>query len=326
MRRDGHEDLRHANLAGQSVNDDRDAVAGIVDKQLLASRVRLPHGHRHRLRRIDRAAEPRVAVAARVRDDVFVPQDQKGDVLALQFAMHGSPVRSSMRLRWLPCAYPTAGVKASSSATSFMASGNGQKRPRGLEPVSRLPRTGRTRRCQAGGRSHAVDTDDAQPNNLARHGASIIRSGWYRSPLGSLGDLIRLNRRSSPIHERPRAGSSHGKDHLGIRGGIIPLRGAASSRNWGMASSESASLRSSTVSRRQQVQRRSSCPELLLVLAEPKTAKPPADIHHAAPHWLGRMIAQTRRRCPAARSAAWRLALKTALICGMLAARPRRIE
>ena len=46
---------------------------------------------------------------------------------------------------------------------------------------------------------------------------------------------------------------------------------------------------------RQQVRVDLVVPELLFVLAEPKTAShPPTSI--AAPHWLGRMIAQTRRQ------------------------------
>jgi predicted ATPase len=51
-------------------------------------------GHRHRHRLLGGSiefAEPRVAVAARVRGDVFVPEDQQGDVLAPQFAMHAGP-------------------------------------------------------------------------------------------------------------------------------------------------------------------------------------------------------------------------------------------
>ena len=88
------EDLRHADFAGEPIDDDRDAVAGIIDEQPLAGGVRLPHRHRHRLLEGSiELAEPRVAVAARVRDDVFVPEDQQGDVLALQFAMHAGPIR-----------------------------------------------------------------------------------------------------------------------------------------------------------------------------------------------------------------------------------------
>ena len=86
------EDLRHADFAGEPVNDDRNAVAGVIHEQPLAGGVR----HRHRQRLLEgpvQLAEPRVAVAAGAGGDVFVPQDQKGDMLALQFAMHVGPVR-----------------------------------------------------------------------------------------------------------------------------------------------------------------------------------------------------------------------------------------
>ena len=73
------EDLRHADLAGEPVNDDRNAVAGVIDEQPLAGGVRLAHRHRQRLLEGPvQLAEPRVAVAARAGGDVFVPQDQTG--------------------------------------------------------------------------------------------------------------------------------------------------------------------------------------------------------------------------------------------------------
>ena len=90
----GDEDLRHADLAGEPIDDDRHAVAGVIDEQPLAGGMRLAHRHRERLLEGSiELAEPRVAVAARVRRDIFVPQDQQGDVLALQLAMHGGPIR-----------------------------------------------------------------------------------------------------------------------------------------------------------------------------------------------------------------------------------------
>jgi hypothetical protein len=83
------EDLRHADFAGEPIDDDGNAVAGVIDEQPLASGMRLAHRHRQRLLEGSiKLAEPRAAVAAWVRGDVFVPQDQQGDVLALQFAMH----------------------------------------------------------------------------------------------------------------------------------------------------------------------------------------------------------------------------------------------
>ena len=94
----GDEDLRHADFAGEAIDDDRHAVAGIVDEQALAGGVRLAHRHRQRsLEGPVQLAEPRVAVAAGVGGDIFVPQDQEGDVLALESrctpAQSGSAIR-----------------------------------------------------------------------------------------------------------------------------------------------------------------------------------------------------------------------------------------
>ena len=40
---------RHADFAGEPIDDDRDAVAGVIDEQPLAGGVRLAHRHRQRL-------------------------------------------------------------------------------------------------------------------------------------------------------------------------------------------------------------------------------------------------------------------------------------
>jgi hypothetical protein len=72
----GDEDLRHADFASEPIDDDRNAVAGVIDEHPLAGGMRLPHRHRQRLLEESiELAEPRVAVAARVGGDVFVPQD-----------------------------------------------------------------------------------------------------------------------------------------------------------------------------------------------------------------------------------------------------------
>jgi len=42
----GDENLRHADIAGELVHDDWNAVAGVIDEQLLACGVRLPHRDR----------------------------------------------------------------------------------------------------------------------------------------------------------------------------------------------------------------------------------------------------------------------------------------
>src|SRR5258707_388277 len=43
---DGDENLRRTDLAGEPVDDHRHRVAGVIDKQLVATDVGLPHGDR----------------------------------------------------------------------------------------------------------------------------------------------------------------------------------------------------------------------------------------------------------------------------------------
>ena len=177
----GHEDLRHADFAGEPVDDDRHAVAGVVDEQPLAGGVRLAHRHRQRLLEGPvELAEPRVAVAAGVGGDVFVPQDQKGDVLALQFAMHAGPVRL-LDPPMAAFAAP-AGVerRLQRPVGHVFRQRPGEARP--VRPLQRLPY------CRA---RHAEPPRDLvrryagslQPNNLAR----IAHSNplrWHRSSFG----------------------------------------------------------------------------------------------------------------------------------------------
>src|SRR5271157_423427 len=136
----GDEDLRYADFAGEAVDDDRHAVAGVIDEQPLAGRVRLAHRHRQRL--LEGAielAEPRVAVAVRVGGDIFVPQDQQGDVLALQLAMHGGPIR----LRDPPVAAfaAPAGVERRLQRLVVHALRQGPGEACSLRPLQRLPHT-----------------------------------------------------------------------------------------------------------------------------------------------------------------------------------------
>ena len=93
----GDEDLRHADFPGEPVNDNRDPVARVIDEQPLARRVRLPHRRRQlRFKAAIEFAKPRIAVAARVGRDIFVPDDQQSDVLALQLSMDRGPIRLGM--------------------------------------------------------------------------------------------------------------------------------------------------------------------------------------------------------------------------------------
>ena len=90
----GDEDLRHADFPGEPVDDDRDPVARVIDEQPFARHMRLPHRRRQlRFKAAIEFAKPRIAVTAGVGRDVFVPDDQQCDVLALQLPMDREPIR-----------------------------------------------------------------------------------------------------------------------------------------------------------------------------------------------------------------------------------------
>jgi hypothetical protein len=91
----------------QAIDNDRNAVTGVIDEQALAGGVRLAHRHRQRLLEGQiELAEPRVAVAAGIGGDIFVPQDQERDVLAasVRDTRRPNPARRSSGGRTNPSA------------------------------------------------------------------------------------------------------------------------------------------------------------------------------------------------------------------------------
>jgi hypothetical protein len=89
--------LRVTDLAGQPIDDHRHSVAGVIDEQLLAAHVGLAHGDRElRLKAPVELTKPRVPIPAWLTLDVLLPERHERDVLALQLAMDGGPVRLGM--------------------------------------------------------------------------------------------------------------------------------------------------------------------------------------------------------------------------------------
>ena len=175
----GDEDLRHADFAGEPVDDDWHAVAGVVDEQPLAGGVRLAHPHRQCLLEGSiELAEP--GVAAGVGGDIFVPQDQQGDVLALQLAMHGGPIR----LGDPPVAALAASAGVERSLQRLVVH-IVRKRPdeaRGFSPLQHLSRR-RTGHTEPTGDLVRRQAGKLQPNDLARI-AHPNPLRWHRSSLG----------------------------------------------------------------------------------------------------------------------------------------------
>jgi hypothetical protein len=90
---DGDKNLRRTDLAGEPINDHRHRVAGVIDKQLVAAAVSLPHRDRQPRRPAAvQLAEARIAIPFGASLDVFVPQHRQGDVLALELAVNLSPI------------------------------------------------------------------------------------------------------------------------------------------------------------------------------------------------------------------------------------------
>ena len=89
-----HEQMRLTRLSLEAVDHHRHRVAGVIDKQLLAGGMVLAHRHRQIGRPAPvEIAEAAIAIAVRVTLDIFVPQDLKRHMLALQLTMDMGPVR-----------------------------------------------------------------------------------------------------------------------------------------------------------------------------------------------------------------------------------------
>ena len=94
---DGNENLRRTDLTGEPVNDHRHRVAGIIDKQLVAADVSLPHRDREpRCPTAVQLAKARIAIPFGAAFDVLVPQHRQGDVLALELTVNLSPIGLDM--------------------------------------------------------------------------------------------------------------------------------------------------------------------------------------------------------------------------------------
>jgi hypothetical protein len=90
---DGDKNLRRPGRADQPINDHWHRVAGIINKQLVAAAVALPHRRRQSRRRAAvQLAETGIAIPVRTPLDVLVPQHRQRDVLALQLAMKLDPI------------------------------------------------------------------------------------------------------------------------------------------------------------------------------------------------------------------------------------------
>ena len=178
----GDEDLRLADFAGQPVDDDRNPIAGVIDEQPLAGRVRLPHRRRQlRFKAAIELAKPRIAVAAGIGGDIFIPDDHQGDVLALQLPMNRRPIRLGVPA--MAPFGPVIGVKRRLQVAVAHAVRQGPTQPGALETPQRLAhrRSGDAQTTRDFARRNAGGK--LQTNDLARlaHRNSFR---WHHRSLG----------------------------------------------------------------------------------------------------------------------------------------------
>jgi hypothetical protein len=143
----GDKDLRFAHFPGCPVDDDRDAVTRVIDEEPLPGCMRLPHCWRElRFKGAIELAEPRIAVTAWILSDVFIPEDQQGDMLALELLVDRRPIRLTMK----PMATLAAVIDVERCLQLFVAHPfrQGPAQPGAVETTQRLP-YGRGRTAKA---------------------------------------------------------------------------------------------------------------------------------------------------------------------------------
>jgi hypothetical protein len=227
------EDLRLADFTGEPIHHNRNAVAGVVDEQLLAGRMRLTHCHRQpAFPGPVEFTEARVPVSIGMPVDVFLPNDRQRDVLALQIAMHRRPIG----FRMPPVADLRTGAgeeplfqrrirhvgRQRPAQTSSLQSPYRQPHRRGRRPHTPRNLSDRdTRRFQPQNIAHL-----AHRKPLSRHsGLSFAKS--KEQTLNRPTEITAPRATSSRIsgrHHLGTGGRHHfgmgGRDHLGMAGDI----------------------------------------------------------------------------------------------------------
>lgn len=230
----GDEDLRRSALTGKAVDHHRDAIAGIIDEQLVAGRMGLAHRHRQAaLPGAVELTEARVPVSAGLGGDIFLPQDRQRHVLAFELAVHARPVGLGDAAVTLTVAI--AGLREQAKFQNRVGDVVWQRpaQARGLEPPERQShRRGRrahpsrnlaARQPRRLHSDHIAHTAHRKP--LCRHPGSPSQSrkgssyGSQKRPRHP-GDIIPEWWATSSRNGWATSNRNGGRDHLGILGDI----------------------------------------------------------------------------------------------------------
>jgi hypothetical protein len=219
---DRDENLRRTDLTGEPVDDHRHRVAGVIDEQLVAADVGLPHRDREPRRPTAvQLAKARIAISFGAAFDVLVPQHRQGDVLALELAVNLSPIGFDMT--------PMALLGASRREQRRL-----QRCIRHLcrqwpaQPGTRqsLQRQPDSRRRNADSAGNLVEPDPRGPQT--KHFAHLA----HHCPL-CWHPLPRANAKGADPNRASRGPALTERHHPGMAGEIISERRARSNRNAG---------------------------------------------------------------------------------------------
>jgi hypothetical protein len=218
-----HEDVGTANFPSPAIDHDRNRVAGIVDEQLLAAAVALPHHQRQPpFPSAEQVAETAVTIAVRVLGDVLVPEHLERHVLALELARHHRPVRlgqlAPSRL------YPTDPIQAQLQIRVADLGRGRPRKPGTLKPHDHV--------------AHRRSSQTGQPGNLAHRDTSLPMHSHHFAHMAHLRpprrhSILRLLRRQDGSNDQASHSLPGGRELIGMVAGFSSESRPGSNRNGG---------------------------------------------------------------------------------------------
>ncbi len=219
----GHEDLRHADLAGHRIGD-RHPLAGVVDERLVPGHVLLTHCRRQPpLELAEQLAEPAIGIAVGMNLSILVPQNLQVDGGTLELQRQRRPVRLGAE----PCPGTHAAIGEQPRHQSLVGEVRGQRPtdPRRRRSGQILPHRARRDAQLPPDRPRARPSTKAQRQQLPYppHGQPLCRHPAPPSIAMAALDARSLLTRET-IH--PSARRSAGA------GGIVRMVGGLRSEPW----------------------------------------------------------------------------------------------
>ena len=222
----GDEDLRLPDLAGQPVDDHRHRVAGVIDEQLVAAHMGLPHRDRELAFPAPvQLAEALIAIPVRVCARCTRPTGSTS-VTCLRFSSRWTLAQSGSALRRWPCFLPAFGVELRFQLAVGDRLGQRPSQPGDWKRADRRPHG---RRRHAGPPRHSRLEIPAQTSTETLRAPGASQS----SPLASIPPRPKPKERTLTGPAEAPTARYPGRHHPGMVGEIISERRATINRNGG---------------------------------------------------------------------------------------------